>query len=279
MNEAQSSEDNAAHKRLKLIYMNEDQAQEPPALAPVDGITTDQAPTTDVVKKENLHKLEESETPKTKKSKKLQGVGIRKPLYSKYETLFIIKAFKAISARHPNLVLIDLFKIVSLLFNEMAKSQGFKDRTADQLYQKYKRIQYGLNHGEEEFKQYFAKSKHNAKEWCPDFNNAPDDEILEYISFPTLDSAMNQVLGPPAKNTETTVKEESAHVAGNSVSQDQLTVQMRAQIQLLEEKLRSKEYELHVLREGNSHRDNEISFLKGMLKEELSFIRHRLSDR
>lgn len=136
-----------------------------------------------------------------KKSRKLQGAGVKKPLYTRYESIFIIKSFKAITDKIPNLVLVDLFKIISLLFNEEAKRQGFKERTSDQLYQKYKRIQHGLNHGEVEFTDFFERNRYNPKEWMPNFAKVEKtDEILKYIKFNKLDESIKSVLGSSVAN-------------------------------------------------------------------------------
>ncbi|KAH3681843.1 hypothetical protein WICPIJ_007148, partial [Wickerhamomyces pijperi] len=136
-----------------------------------------------------------------KKSRKLQGAGVKKPLYTRYESIFIIKAFKTITNKIPNLVLIDLFKIIAILFNEEANRQGFKERTSDQLYQKYKRIQHGLNHGEVEFTDFFERNKYNPKEWIPSFGKVEKtDEILKYIKFQKLDEAVKEILGSSVAN-------------------------------------------------------------------------------
>lgn len=314
---------------IKLIFMNSDDRNEPnnPQLAPIDAhrrasqsiaMAQEAAPQTPVENPEDramqlaltatsvelpaqenavdsLKRTNDgTNTPaKAKKSRKLQGVGIKKPLYSKYETLFIIKAFKAISDLRPNLVLVDLFKVVAELYNKEAKKQGFKERTGDQLYQKYKRIQYGLNHDAElEFLGYFKRNKHCPKEWIPDFQGLSENDTLNYIMLDNVEETIERILGTGSSGD---VKpqlqpiddvEERNNDTNNSLvkvkqeprSEDMLIHDLRAQIQMLEERLRSKDYEIYVLREGNVHRDNEISFLKTMLKEEISYIRHKLNE-
>lgn len=158
---------------------------------------------------ESPAKIEPPEaTPVIKKSRKYQGVGIKKPLYSKYESLFIIKAYQKILQKLPNLILIDIFRIISILFNKESTIKGFKKRTSDQLYQKYKRIQYGLNHGEAgsdqlEFVKFFRRNEFNLKEWLPldfdspEFNNGVEDEdylILKSVTLDGLDDAIEEIL-------------------------------------------------------------------------------------
>lgn len=256
------------------------------------------------------------ETPKPKRSRKLQGAGVKKPLYSRYESLYIVKAFKSISDKHPNLVLIDLFKIVAILFNEEANRQGFKERTPDQLYQKYKRIQHGLNHGETEFVDFFKQNKYNPREWIPDFSNAQNDEILKYIKFPKLEDAFNEVLGSSVANlkpplpdlydddddddknkinsttheiTEEGEEEELLKLAGfedqgngtnpsSSSSSSSRSLILKEKIKSLEQTIALNEKELQMLKEGMSAKDQEIAFLKSMIKEDLSYIRHKLNE-
>jgi hypothetical protein len=292
-------------KGIKVIYMNHDDESvltpdtEPPTERDqtVDSIKTEGGDEPKAENGEDSKKREPGDDTipsKPKKSRKLQGVGVKKPLYSRYETLFIIKAFKSISEIHPNLVLIDLFKIVALMFNEEAKRQGFKERTADQLYQKYKRIQHGLNHGELEFIQFFKRNKHNQKEWLPNFADVADDEILKYITFPKLQQSIDQVLGSSVSNLKPPLDEEEGSddeydeellkLAG--FKEEPMTLKqykslvktLQTQIQSLGELIRCKDSEISGLHEGNLHRDNEISFLKSLLKEELSYIRHKLNE-
>lgn len=255
------------------------------------------------------------DTPKPKRSRKLQGAGVKKPLYSRYESLYIVKAFKTISDRQPNLVLIDLFKIVAILFNEEANRQGFKERTPDQLYQKYKRIQHGLNHGETEFLDFFKQNKHNKREWFPDFTSVENDQILKYIKFPKLDEAVKEVLGSSIANLKPPlpdlyddeddddkksviapgsqvgdVVEESGEAeeellklagyeAGNgSGSHSSMPKELKARIKTLEASIGVQQKEIDVLREGMVAKDQEIIFLKNMIKEDLSYIRHKLNE-
>lgn len=255
------------------------------------------------------------DTPKPKRSRKLQGAGVKKPLYSRYESLYIVKAFKTISDRHPNLVLIDLFKIVGILFNEEANRQGFKERTSDQLYQKYKRIQHGLNHGETEYLDFFKQNKYNPKEWVPDFTNAGSDEILKYIKFPTLDDAIKEVLGSSIANLKPplpdlyddedddnlsvshqtpvlNINEESKGEAaeeellklagyndgGENGSGSSITKQLKEKIKTLETSISVQDKEIQLLKESMHARDQEIAFLKNMIKEDLSYIRHKINE-
>ncbi|CAM9023589.1 unnamed protein product [Wickerhamomyces anomalus] len=204
------------------------------------------------------------------------GAGVKKPLYSRYESLYIVKAFKTISDRHPNLVLIDLFKIVGILFNEEANRQGFKERTSDQLYQKYKRIQHGLNHGETEYLDFFKQNKYNPKEWVPDFTNAGNDEILKYIKFPTLDDAIKEGLGSTAE--EELLKLAGYNDGGENGSGSSITKQLKEKIKTLETSISVQDKEIQLLKEGMHARDQEIAFLKNMIKEDLSYIRHKINE-
>ncbi|CCH47149.1 hypothetical protein BN7_6763 [Wickerhamomyces ciferrii] len=272
-----------------------------------------------------------SETPKPKKSRKLQGAGVKKPLYSRYESLYIVKAYKTISDKHPNLVLIDLFKIVALLFNEEAQRQGFKERTPDQLYQKYKRIQHGLNHGETEFLEFFKKNTYNPREWIPDFKNSESDEILKYIKFPKLDESINEIVGssianlkPPlpdlydddefdedtkpiidsnptggatgttehgdaedellqlagydnensnGNNNKSRTNSNSSHGSNNGIIKE-----LKTKISSINQSNELLQNEIKSLKEHIISKDQEILFLKSMIKEDLSYIRHKLNE-
>lgn len=282
------------------------QLDEERSMAPESPQKEDTEQSESVTKRHSSETPLDDSTPKPKRSRKLQGVGVKKPLYSRYETLYIIKAYKTLSEKHPNLVLIDLFKIVSTMFNEEGRRQGFKDRTPDQLYQKYKRIQHGLSHGETEFAKYFRANKHNSKDWIPDFSQAEDDEVLAYIKFPKLEEAVSQVLGytttslkPPlpdlyddedeaetSHNEEADPEDELLKLAGYdgsasappSTQRAVVVENLKRKIAILEERLESKDKEIARLEEGHGHKDTEIAFLKTMLKEDLSYLRHKLSE-
>ncbi|KAH3672820.1 hypothetical protein WICMUC_004042 [Wickerhamomyces mucosus] len=267
-------------------------------------------------KRKDEEDREELTQSRRKRSRKLQGAGVKKPLYSRYESLYIIKAFKTISDKHSNLVLIDLFKIVAILFNEEAQRQGFKERTSDQLYQKYKRIQHGLNHGEVEFLDFFTRNKINQKEWIPDFSKVEkSDKILKYIKFPQLDEAINEVLGSTISNlkpplpdlygdddeshddeyqnqseTEDHHKdpdEELLKLAGynhnssstsSSSSSSRDLELLKNQIIELKEQLSIQRDQIEILKNNEIFKDQEIKFLKNMIKEDLSYIRHKLNE-
>ncbi|ONH67238.1 hypothetical protein BON22_3202 [Cyberlindnera fabianii] len=157
-----------------------------------------------------------------------------------------------------------------------------------------------------EFAKYFRANKHNSKDWIPDFSQAEDDEVLAYIKFPKLEEAVSQVLGytttslkPPlpdlyddedeaetSHNEEADPEDELLKLAGYdgsasappSTQQAVVVENLKRKIAILEERLESKDKEIARLEEGHGHKDTEIAFLKTMLKEDLSYLRHKLSE-